>query len=152
MAKLLAGKLYDPAVAVTKGSAAAALTAFDTTNLRLTFTVPASGQVMVRIGATLHGAATMSQILLGVLEGTTVRGRYAPLGALTGTALATTFVPLEAAFVVSGLTPGASLTWDAAFGIETFVASSLIKYGGPNDTTVNNAFGGIAFEIWDVTS
>jgi hypothetical protein len=38
---LLAGVAYDPAAAVTKAtSAALAMTAFDTTNLRVTFTGP----------------------------------------------------------------------------------------------------------------
>jgi hypothetical protein len=47
---LLAGVAYDPAAAVTKAtSAALAMTAFDTTNLRVTFTAPANGKVLVRI-------------------------------------------------------------------------------------------------------
>jgi hypothetical protein len=113
---LLAGKLYDPAAAVSKAtSALLAMTALDTTNLRLTFTVPASGTVMVRLACMLEGATTMPQVLLGVMEGATVRGRMSPMGGLRGTALATTHVPLEAVFLVPGLTPGASLTWDAAY-------------------------------------
>jgi hypothetical protein len=47
---LLAGVAADPAAAVTKAtSAAPAMTAFDTTNLRVTFTAPANGKVLVRI-------------------------------------------------------------------------------------------------------
>lgn len=146
---LLAAKTYDPAVAVTKATTAAlAMTALDTTNLRLSFTVPANGSVLVRLQGVLHGATTFPQILLGVLEGATVRGRVAPVGGLTGTALATTFLPVEALFVVTGLTPAASLTWDAAYGVETLVAATGIKYGGPNDATANNAFGAFIFECW----
>lgn len=145
---LLVAKNYDPAVAVTKGAAASAMAALDTANLRSTFTVPSNGAVLVRMQGVVHGATTMSQFLFGVMEGATVRGRQAPVGALLGTALATTMVPMVATFVVSGLTAGASLAWDAAFGVETFVASSLLKYGGPNDATANNAFGGFAFEIY----
>jgi len=154
MAKLLTGKLYDPATAVTKATTAAlALTALDTTNLRLAFVVPSGGIVGVRIaGGAIHGATTFPQILVGVLEGSTVRGRMAPTTALGGTAVATTFAVPEAFFLVSGLTVGASLTWDAAYGVETVVAATGWKYGGPSDTTVNNAFGGIAFEVWDVSS
>lgn len=144
----LGAKLYDPATAVTKGTAASAMTAFDTTNLRLTFTVPSNGRVLVRIQCVVHGATTFSAILLGVMEGATVIGRVSPIGGLKATALATAMVTQEASFVVEGLTPGGFLTWDAAWGIETFVANSLIKYGGPDDTTANNAFGGLAFEIW----
>lgn len=139
---------YDPSTAVTKGTAASAMAAFDTTNARITFTVPASGKVLVRIQCVVHGATTFSSILLGVLEGSTVKGRVCPNGGLKNTALATAMVTQEASFVVTGLTPSAQLTWDAAWGIETFVASSLIKYGGPNNSTANDAFGALVYEIW----
>jgi len=146
---LLAGTLYDPAVAVSKATTAAlAMTAIDTTNLRLTFTAPMSGRVLVRLMGTLHGATTFPQIQLGVLEGATVKGRVAPAGLVNGNLAATTFLTVEALFVVTGLTPAASLTWDAAYGVETVVASTGLKYGGPNNTSANDAFGGFAFEVW----
>lgn len=148
---LLAGTFYDPAVAVTLATTGdLAMTAMDTTNLRLSFTVPTGGIVQVRISCTVHGATTFPAILLGVLEGSTVRGRMAPIGGLKATAVATTMVTQEAVFLVTGLTPGATPNWDAAYGVETGVAATGIKYGGPNNTTTNNAFGGIAFEIWSV--
>jgi hypothetical protein len=140
---------YDPAAAVTKTAAAStAMTALDTTNLRLTFTVPSNGIVLVRMACNVHGSTTWPQILLGVMNGATVVARAAGMAGLAGTALATTTLGLEAAFVVTGLTPGASLTWDAAYSVETAVLSTGIKYGGPNDTTANNAFGGFCYEIW----
>jgi hypothetical protein len=146
---LLGGKLYDPGTSVSKATTAAlAMTAIDTTNLRIVFTVPASGSVLVRLAGVLHGATTFPQILLGVLESSTIIGRKAPTGAVMGTALATTQLPVEAQFVVTGLTPGATKTWDAAYGVETLVAATGLKYGGPNNTTANDAFGGFAFEIW----
>lgn len=125
------------------------MAAFDTTNLRITFTVPASGRVLVRVQGTIHGAATFPQVLLGAMSGATVVGRTAPIGAPSGTALATTFMSVESLFAVTGLTPGASLTYDAAWGTETLVAATGIKYGGPNNTTANDAFGGLVFEIWE---
>lgn len=145
----LGNVLYDPGTAVTKGTAASAMAAFDTTNARIVFTVPASGKVLVRVQCVVHGATTFSTILLGVMEGATVKGRLCPVGGLKTTAVATAMVAQEASFVVSGLTPSAELTWDAAWGIETFVASSLIKYGGPDSSTANNAFGALLFEIWE---
>lgn len=145
----LGAVLYDPSTAVTKGTAASAMAAFDTTNARITFTVPASGRVLVRIVCVVHGATTFSTILLGVMNGATVVGRVSPIGGIKTTAVATAMVTQEATFVVPGLTPSASLTWDAAWGIETFVASSLIKYGGPNNTTGNDAFGALQYEIWE---
>jgi len=147
---LLAGALYDPAAAVTKAtSALLAMTAIDTTNLRLTFTAPSNGAVLVRLAGTVHGATTFPQILLGVMSGATVMGRVAPHADVGGTAIATTMMAVEGVFVVSGLTPGASLTWDAAYGVETLVAATGIKYGGPNNATANDAFGAFGYEIWN---
>jgi hypothetical protein len=146
----LGGLCYDPAVAVTKNTTAnLAMTAVDTTNLRIAFTVPTNGRVLVRLACTVHGATTFPSILLGVLEGSTVRMRVAPNGGLKNTAVATAMVTHEATAVISGLTPGANLTWDAAYGVETLIASTGIKYGGPNNTTANDAFGGFCFEIWE---
>lgn len=140
--------LLDPATAVTKSTAAAlAMTAIDTAAARITFTAPASGRVLVRLKGVIHGATTFPQVLLGVLEGATVVMRVAPSADIGGTALATTFLPIEAAAVLS-VTAG-SHTFDAAYGVETLVASTGIKYGGPNDATANNAFGAFTFEIWE---
>jgi len=147
---LLAGVAYDPATAVTKSTAALlAMTALDTTNLRLTFTAPSNGAVLVRLVGTLHGATTFPQIMLGVLDGATVRGRVAPQAVIGGTALATTMVNVAALVPITGLTPGNSYTWDAAYGVETLVASTGLKYGGPNNTTANDAWGAFIFEVWN---
>lgn len=144
---LLAGTLYDPAVAVSHSTAAAlAITAFDTANLRLPCPVPASGRIMVRQQCVLHGATTIPQTLFALLEGGTVKGRVAPKTFYSG-ALASSMWTVEALFVVSGLTPGFH-TFDAAYGVETGVAATGFKYGGPNDAVANNAFGGFVFEIW----
>lgn len=146
---LLKAANYDPAVAVSKAtSALLAMTAFDTTNLRLAITVPAHGLVRFRLCCMLEGATTFPQVLLGVLNGATVVGRVSPLGAIKGTALATTHMTLDAEFTATGLTPGA-MNVDAAYGVETIVAATNIKYGGPNDTTADNAFGAFTFEAWD---
>jgi hypothetical protein len=146
---LLGARLYDPAGAVTKAtSALLAMTAMDTTNLRLTFTVPAHGMVAVKLRGVVHGATTFPTVLLGVMNGSTVVGRVAAIQLLGNTAITTTMISVVAEFVVVGLTPG-SVSWDAAYGVETIVAATGIKYGGPNDTTANNAFGGFSFEVYD---
>ncbi len=147
---LLGGILYDPAVAVTKSTATLiGMTALDTTNLRITFTVPAGGCAFVRMAGVIHGAATYPQILLGVMNGATVVKRQRPMAGINGTAGATNFLTFEGTFTVTGLTAGASTSWDAAYGVETIVASTGIKYGGPNDTTAGNAFGGFCYEVWE---
>lgn len=150
MAKCLGAKCYDPAVAVNKATTALlAMTALDTTNLRITFTVPASGRVLVRMQGVIHGATTMPTILLGVMNGAAVVARVSPIGGLKNTAVATAQVTQEATFVIEGLTPSASLTWDAAYGVEVTVAATGLKYGGPNNTTTNDAFGAFIYEIWE---
>jgi len=145
----LATKGYDPAAAVIEATdAALALTAIDTTNLRNVFVAPSNGKVMVRLQSVVHGATTFPQLLFGVLDGATVRGRVSPGGNNTAS-LATTMIPLEANFIVEGLTAGNTYTWDAAYGVEFPVASTGLKYGGPNNTTANDAFGAFNFEIWE---
>jgi len=145
----LAVASYDPAVAVTKATTALlAMTALDTVNLRCTFTVPANGRVICRLKGTIHGASTLPAILLGVMEGATVRGRASPdVGG--GNLVATGLYSAEALIPVVGLTPGATVSLDAAYGVETAVASTGLKYGGPNDATTNNAFGAFVFEVWE---
>ncbi len=54
---LLASVNYDPATAVSAAtSALLAMTALDTTNLRLTFTTPSNGFVLVRMRCVVVGA------------------------------------------------------------------------------------------------
>ena len=144
---LLGAILYDPSTAVTKAtSSLLAMTAFDTTNLRIAFTIPAHGKVRVRMACVQHGGAGGATVLLGVMDGSTVRGRVAAIP-LQPTSTNTHGV-YQADFVISGLTPGA-VNWDAAYGVETVLASSAMKYGGPDNTTGNDAFGGFVFELWD---
>lgn len=149
-ADVLASALYDPVTAVSEATTALlAMTAVDTTNLRLTFTAPASGNVLVKMRAPLHGSATCPGILMGILEGATVVARQSPMVMKNyqTTPLATTQYTCEAIIPVTGLSAG-SHSWDAAYGVETTSASTGLKYGGPNNTTGNNAWGGFAFEVW----
>ena len=149
---LLAGVQYDPSTAASKSTAAAlAMTAADTTNLRLTPTIPASGRVVVQVrGGVIVGSVTESSIMLGVLESSTVRMRAIATGgnADGGTIATTSWQPVEATATLSGLTPG-SATWDLAYGVELANASTNWRYGGPNNTTADDAFGGVGFYVWE---
>lgn len=146
---LLGAVNYDPGTAVSKAtSALLAMTAFDTTNLRLAITVPSHGIVRFRLRCTITGATTLPTILLGVLNSTTVVGRVAPV-IFPGTMnAATQQSTADAEFTVTGLTPGAT-NFDAAYAVQVVVASTNIKYGGPNNTTGANAWGAFTFEAWD---
>jgi hypothetical protein len=140
---------YDPATAATASTATLlAMTAIDTTNLRHTFTVPASGKVRVVLECTIHGGSAHPQILIGVLQSSTVICRVPPRYN-TFSATSTALNRARAEFTITGLTPGASLTWDAAYSVETIVAATAIKWGGPNNATANDAFGAFSFELWD---
>lgn len=146
---LLKAALYDPAGAVSKAtSSLLAMTAFDTTNLRLAITVPAHGMVRFRLRCVITGATTVPTIFLGVLNGATVVGRVIPqFGPFTANATTQDF-HCDAEFTATGLTPGA-MNVDAAYGVEVVVAATNIKYGGPNNTTTNDAWGAFVFEAWD---
>jgi hypothetical protein len=148
---LLWGRCYDPATPVTKSTATTiGMTAIDTSNLQASFDAPANGSVLVRMQGTLHGATTYPQILFGVLNNANgaLLGRTSPMAGLQGTALATSFLTVESLFLVTGLTPGAAQVWNAAYSVETLMATSGLKYGGPNGTTANDAWGGFVFECW----
>lgn len=146
--RVLSAVAYDPGTAVTKSTATLiAMTAMDTTNLRLTFTAPASGRVRIRFrGAWDPGSATEpASIFLGVLDGSTVKMRVAAnIGGFEGSP---SFVGFWAEGVVTGLTGGTSYTYDAAYGVEETGSSSAIWYGGPNDATINNAGGAFVYEV-----
>lgn len=150
-ANLLAAKCYDPAtVASNATSSLLAMTALDTTNLRVTFTSPASGNVFVKLRAPVTGSATCPGVMLGVLDGATVRGRQPAMIAKNypTTPLTTTNYMCDLRAMVLGLAPGTSFTWDAAYGVETASASTNIKYGGPNDAVGADAWGAASFEVW----
>lgn len=148
---LLASTLYDPGTAVSKSTATLiAMTAFDTTNLRLAVTVPSHGMVFFRIRGTWRtavGPEVTPGILLGVLDGATVKGRISPVFH-PFSAADEARVPFFAEFTVTGLTPG-STNFDVAYGVEIADSFGDIKYGGPNNTTGNDAWGGFLFEAWD---
>lgn len=148
---LLAATLYDPTTRTTKSAASLlAMTAMDTTNLRLTFAAPASGKVLWRIRVTDVFSNNHAAIVLGVLDGSTVQGRSIPAAQTCQIGRASLDGGRDASGIVTGLTPTQSYTWDAAYGVENTVggAPAALGYGGPNDTTADNANGGISFEIW----
>lgn len=146
---LLGAALYDPAVAVSKAtSALLAMTAVDTTNLRLAITVPAHGLVRFRMRCIATGATTVPVVLLGVMNGATVIGRVAPAAENATANVATQNFLLDAEFTVSGLAAGA-MNVDAAYAVQVVVAATNIKYGGPNTNAGANAWGAFVFEAWD---
>ncbi len=141
---------YDPGTAVTKsGTASGGMTDMDATNVAITFTVPTTGIILWRIKTLMHGSGTFGQFLLGIRESSTVRARAAPMiSRPDNSAGAANLMAIEASGVISGLTPSATLTYKAAYGVETVSGAGGLKWGGPDDASANNAFGAVQFEIW----
>lgn len=118
---LLATKSYNPAsetVIDTPGS----LTAISTTNLRVSFTVPASGKVI----AVLNGYATVgnTEVMWGLLSGAS-----AVAGSTADVTYGSLNVRIAHRVLISGLTAGATLTWDWAHQT-TFGSSGAFRVGG----------------------
>lgn len=146
----LGAVLYDPGTAATASTASLlAMTAFDTTNARITFTAPANGNVLVKLRVTNRLSTTKPGILLGVLDGSTVRARQTPIVSTAGGGSSNLTTSYEIVSLVTGLTPGNSYTWDAAYGVQVLQTSSVFGWGGPNDATANNAYGALNYEIWE---
>jgi hypothetical protein len=149
---LLSAILYDPTTAASKSTALSAMTALDTSNLRATFTAPASGKVLWRI-RTVIGSANVSPIpsvLLGILESSTVVARQAcAISNAGGTGSSFPSFVHDASGLVTGVSAG-SHSWDAAWAIQLAGGSAnyKLRYGGPDDTTTNNAWGGCLFELY----
>lgn len=144
---LLAFAHYDPAAVVTKSTAAAlAMTALDTGQLRRTITAPASGFVVCRLRGVIEGAATYPQVQLGVMKAAAVLGRAVPTATVCGTPDADTRMVIEV--LIPLVLAAGTHVLDAAYSVEIPVASTAIKYGGPNDATADNAFGGFTFEVY----
>lgn len=149
---LLAGVCYDPATAASVSCASLlAMTAIDATNLTVSFTAPSNGSVIVKMTTMATGGSATPQVLLGVMEhsGGAVIARKVPQVAVQGTGVGSTIhVPMSVVFPVTGLSAGTH-TWDAGYAVQVVAASSVLKWGGPDDTTTNNAFGAFTFEVWD---
>lgn len=145
--QLITAILYDPSTLVTVSTATlTAMTAFDTTNLRLTFTVPTHGLVRAVIRVPSVGASALAYTLLGVLEGATIIGRGLPATRLANNAAIPSHNVLD--IIIPNLTPGPAV-WDAAYAVEDEVASTAFKYGGPDTAIINDAYGAFSFEVWD---
>lgn len=145
---VLAAAQYDPAVAVSKATTSLlAMTALDTTNLRLTVKVPSNGYIFARLRGNVVGATTYPRILLGILVGGSVALRMSPMGQ-SPSQLATTLMEQEVCGLIQGAA-GTTLTLDAAYGVEIVLAATNLKYGGPNDASGVDAFGAFTFEAWE---
>lgn len=124
---------YDPATTVLKLISTLSFTALDTTNLRVTFTAPASGVVEIHFGAWgSNNGVNSNGPNIGVLQGSTVIA----LSGYQGMSVAgSQFGPIAVTRRIAGLTPGASYTWDLAAASSQSGPNVAVQYGGGNDGT-----------------
>lgn len=131
----LASKEYSNASAYTTSSAT--LVDIDATNLALTFTVPASGVVLVRIEMSIE-PGTGSTVHLGLRESTSTVKAAGIMHSSVNNHQRRTFT-----WRVSGLTPGASKTYKFAWA--SFGSSQTIMVT-PNNANPPPA--PIVMEVW----
>lgn len=151
--KLLGYAKYAPAANTSKTVAGdSAAHALDTTNLRVTFNAPASGEVIVALRAKF-GDRTANGKGWGVMNGAAVvamKGNQHWSNTEGGaesdeTSSADAGGGAEVEFLVVGLTPGASYSFDwAGYGS---VGTPGIKAGIP----ASNPWGIATMEVWEVT-
>lgn len=142
-AGLLAVTSYNPATSTTKTTTSTTGADIDATNLAVTFTVPASGEVLVR----LTGIAIVSNSAAGYwwcLRDTggnniagTLRTVYSVVTGMSGP---------SAAMYVTGLTPSASVTYRWGHGVSA--NSGSLRYG--DDGTTGGHYGQAVMEVWEV--
>jgi hypothetical protein len=138
---------YAPAGGATKSTTSATLAALDTTNLSITFTVPASGKVLFMVTsqfvANRSGATTaFSGAAYGVLNdsGATIWGPVSPYAFYENTTIAWKQGMLRA--YITGLTPGAA-TWRLAAQKGAGETNAQIV---ASDSSV--AYGATLMEVW----
>lgn len=135
---LLAHTSYDPSTA-TSYSPSSTLTALDTTNLAVTFTVPSSGAVLVMAEAVFVSGATGGAYYLGATNSAGQVGtaqEVADEGPGYKRRIAST--------LIGGLTAGDSLTWYLAAGAPS--GTTVVVGGG------TSGYGSASIAIWEAPS
>lgn len=139
VATLLGRVQYAPASPSTYTCHATTLGALDTTNLRLTFTIPASGTVVVKMwGFVINASTTGLHTYAGILASST------PIGYLMGVdgGVAASSHSFAVEQLITGLTPG-SATWDAASATQ---GSATFEACG--STSAGASAGPFKMEVW----
>jgi hypothetical protein len=141
---LLAYTSYNPASATSVTTSSSTFADVDATNLSVTFTVPPSGKVLIRqtAVAVVNNASAVYAWNLRTTGGSDVSGTANTIQVNTNMA------KISAASVITGLTPGASLTY--RWGHEVSSNSGFIRYG--DDGTSSGHYGPAIMEVWDAST
>lgn len=133
---LLATHSYNPATTASVAASTTALADVDATNMAITFTVPASGQVLVRLTGYAVVGGSSTSIGWGLREGTTEVANKGILYTYSGSGEGA----YTAAFVISGLTPGAQKTYKWAHRRPTGTNAVYTQAGGWQGPAVMEAW------------
>ncbi len=117
----------------------------DATNLKVDFTVPPSGAVLLRLTgyskSSLNGARCLWNVRSG---GANVAGSGVSLHNLT------VYIRVTHAVKISGLTPGTATTWTWGLGSGDTGNTASINYGNQGAATPTDVTGAAVMEIWAV--
>jgi len=146
---LLARVQYAPASNSSYSTTSGTLAAIDTTHLTIPFTVPASGAVLVRLTGVAYtittGASGGFWALLDHTShaqvGYTIGMQYTLANSSPGNMINTT-----AAFLITSLTPAASLQYDWAFA--TSAATFYLNAAGLTGTGSSLGVAPATMEVW----
>lgn len=143
--KLLAIKSYKPAANTTISTTSTTLTALDTTNLAVTFTVPASGNVICKLNCYADISTNAQFYTWGLLDGSAAL--------VSGVAIGPVRIadggPHCGSMYISGLTPGASVTFRWAHAVTGGATGRVIIGPGVTSTTwTSSMFMPALMEVW----
>lgn len=122
-------------------STSTSVVAIDTTNLRLTFTVPNSGKVIIRVGGPLESGAAYQRLNFAIMNGASVVRESAVRFQEAGTGVPGPWW-VQADWRITGLAPGATISYDMAWRNMT-AANWMYLSHGPT-------YGNILMEAWEV--
>lgn len=119
--ELLATKVYDPGSTTTYTTTSATVGDVDATNLVVTFTAPASGNVVVVLNGRISTSAAATPTW-GLRSGSTTVGLYTLASSLN---LGGAHQTRTTAISVTGLTPGTSYTYKWAWAVSGGITFGL---------------------------
>jgi hypothetical protein len=142
---LLASVAYNPATLTTQTTSVTSWGALDSTNLTISFTAPASGNVLVRLEAPSRTSANFNYMWTLLTHNTTTSIAVAALpNVATGS-----FIRTPATFKITGLTPGNVYQYDWGHGMNNTSSTGSTEYGGATSGAApGGGVGAAIMEVW----
>jgi hypothetical protein len=129
----------------TYATSSATLTAMDTTNLTISFTAPASGDVLVRLTADAS-VPTNIAVMWGLLDHTSHSLVGNAVAYVTTSNLGSSY---SVALLITGLSSGTSYQYDWAQGLNVTGTQGLTFGGGTGSTSLTQSMASpFVMEVW----